>query len=148
MGSLVRFGVAGEGWKRMMFSPCPSQSGGCSPETLGGWLALMTFLAWFIFIIAALLEVGGDAAIRRGLRGGGWFFVVAGFVALGSYGLVVNSAKTWDFSKLIGVYVAFFALVSVLCGRYIFRESIPPSTWLGLSLIIAGGLVIQFGNQR
>ena len=106
----------------------------------------MTSLTWLIFVVAALLEVGGDAAIRRGLRGGGLLFILAGFVVLGSYGLVVNSVK-WDFSKLLGVYVAFFALVSVLCGRYIFRESVPASTWLGLSLIIAGGLVIEFGRQ-
>jgi small multidrug resistance family-3 protein len=103
---------------------------------------------WFIFLAAALLEVGGDAAIRRGLRGGGLLYIVAGFVVLGSYGLVVNSAKSWDFSKLLGVYVAFFALVSVLCGRYIFREAIPTSTWFGLSLIVIGGLVIQFGNLK
>jgi len=105
----------------------------------------MTFLPWFIFIAAALLEVGGDAAVRRGLRDGGLLFILAGFVVLGSYGLVVNAVK-WDFSKLLGVYVAFFALVSVLCGRYIFKESIPASTWVGLALIIAGGLVIQFGR--
>jgi multidrug transporter EmrE-like cation transporter len=53
-----------------------------------------------------------------------------------------------DFSKLLGAYVAFFALVSILCGRYIFRESIPASTWLGLVLIVIGGLVIQFGNVK
>jgi len=105
----------------------------------------MTFLPWFIFIIAALLEVGGDAAIRRGLHGGGLLFILLGFVVLGSYGLVVNAVR-WDFSKLLGVYVAFFSLVSVLCGRYIFKESIPVSTWIGLLLIIVGGLVIQIGR--
>ena len=100
---------------------------------------------WLIFVAAALLEVGGDALVRRGLRGGGWLLMVAGFAVLGSYGLVVNSVK-WDFSKLLGVYVAFFALVSILCGRYFFRETIPVSTWIGLGLIIAGGLIIQFGR--
>ena len=108
----------------------------------------MTFNAWLIFLLAALLEVGGDAAIRRGLRGGGWIFILAGFVVLGTYGLVVNAPKTWDFSKLLGVYVACFALVSVLCGRYIFREAIPASTWIGLTHIIVGGLVIQFGSAK
>jgi small multidrug resistance family-3 protein len=106
----------------------------------------MTLLTWTIFIVAALLEVGGDAAIRRGLQNGGLLFILAGFVVLGSYGLVVNSVK-WDFSKLLGVYVAFFALVSVLCGRFIFREMVPASTWLGISVIIVGGLIIQFGRQ-
>jgi len=63
----------------------------------------MTLLTWTIFIVAALLEVGGDAAIRRGLQGGGLLFILAGFAVLGSYGLVVNSVK-WDFSKLLAVY--------------------------------------------
>ena len=55
----------------------------------------MTFNAWLIFLMAALLEVGGDAAVRRGLRGGGWIFILTGFVVLGTYGLVVNAPKTW-----------------------------------------------------
>jgi small multidrug resistance family-3 protein len=58
---------------------------------------------------------------------------------------MVNSVK-WDFSKLLGVYVAFFATVSVLCGLLAFKETVPISTWLGLGLIIIGGLVIQFGH--
>jgi small multidrug resistance family-3 protein len=107
----------------------------------------MTYLTWLIFIAAALLEVAGDALIRRGLRGGGLLFILAGFVVLGSYGLIVNTVK-WDFSRLLGVYVAFFALVSILCGRFLFHETIPSSTWIGLAIIIAGGLVIQFGHAR
>ena len=106
----------------------------------------MNFMVWLIFIVAALLEVGGDATVRRGLRGGSILLVVAGFVTLGCYGLVVNTVK-WDFSRLIGAYVAFFALVSVLVGRFLFREEVPASTWCGLALIVAGGLVIQFGQR-
>ena len=106
----------------------------------------MSFVAWLIFIAAALLEVGGDATVRRGLRGKSLFFIVAGMLMLGVYGVVVNTVK-WDFSKLLGVYVAFFATVSVLAGRIVFKEAVPASTWLGLALIVAGGLVIQFGRQ-
>ena len=105
----------------------------------------MSLVPWLVFIAAALLEVGGDAAVRRGLRGGGLLLILAGFIVLGSYGLVVNIVK-WDFSKLLGVYVAVFAVVSVLFGRYIFKESIPTSTWLGLTVIVVGGLIIQFGS--
>ncbi len=106
----------------------------------------MNIIAWLIFLAAALLEVGGDATVRRGLRGSNVTLVIGGFVALGCYGLVVNSVK-WDFSKLIGVYVAFFAVVSVLVGRLIFKEAVPASTWWGLALIVAGGAVIQFGHR-
>ena len=104
----------------------------------------MNIFTPIIFIVAALLEVGGDAAMRKGLRGGGILFILAGFAVLGAYGLVVNAVK-WDFSKLLGVYVAVFAVVSVLWGLLMFRETVPASTWLGLALIVAGGLVIQFG---
>jgi small multidrug resistance family-3 protein len=43
----------------------------------------MNTIAWLIFIAAALLEVSGDAAVRRGLRGGGLAFIIAGWVAMG-----------------------------------------------------------------
>ena len=100
--------------------------------------------AWLVFIAAAILEVGGDALIRKGLRGSGLALIVAGFVVLGCYGLVVNMVR-WDFSRLLGVYVAVFAVISVLAGRVVFRENVPVSTWIGLAVIVAGGLIIQFG---
>ena len=100
--------------------------------------------AWLIFIGAACLEVGGDAVVRKGLRGGGATLVVGGAVLLGLYGLLVNTVP-WDFSRLLGVYVAVFAVVSILAGKYLFGESIPLSTWIGLAIIVVGGLCIQFG---
>ena len=106
----------------------------------------MLFVAWLIFLAAALFEVAGDAVIRKGLRGGGLALVAVGFVMLGCYGVTVNSVP-WDFSRLLGVYVAVFAAVSVLWGRFVFGESVPPATWLGLAIIVAGGLVIQFGAK-
>ena len=102
-------------------------------------------IAWLIFLAAAMLEVGGDAMVRRGMRGGGLAFIVLGFAMLGTYGVVVNTIP-WDFSRLLGVYVAIFAAVSVLTGRFIFHENIASTTWLGLAIIVLGGLVIQFGN--
>ena len=103
-------------------------------------------LAWLIFLGAALLEVGGDATIRQGLRGGRGLLIAAGCVMLGAYGVLVNVVP-WDFSRLLGVYVAVFALVSVLFGRVLFQESVPASTWVGLGMIVAGGAVIQFGPR-
>ncbi len=99
-----------------------------------------------VFLAAALLEVGGDAVIRKGLRGNAPTLIAAGFVMLGAYGLVVNTVR-WDFSRLLGVYVTVFAVVSVLWGRFVFKEEVPAATWAGLLLIVAGGLVIQFGQR-
>jgi small multidrug resistance family-3 protein len=106
----------------------------------------MNVIAWFVFAVAALLEVGSDAIIRRGLRGHRFALILAGCAALACYGLLVNSVR-WEFSRLLGVYVGFFALVGVLFGRFVFRENIPLTTWFGLALIIAGGLMIQFGQR-
>lgn len=61
---------------------------------------------------AAALEVAGDAVIRLGMRGGGVALVVAGFLVLGSYGIVVNRLNI-DFSRLFGAYVELFAIASV-----------------------------------
>jgi drug/metabolite transporter superfamily protein YnfA len=105
----------------------------------------MTSLAWLIFIAAAILEVSGDAIIRKGLAGSNLAVILTGGLMLGCYGLVVNLV-TWDFSKLLGVYVAVFALVSILWGRFLFQETISTSTWLGLAVIVAGGLIIQSGR--
>jgi multidrug transporter EmrE-like cation transporter len=105
----------------------------------------MSFLAWIIFVAAAILEVGGDAIVRRGLSSSNLAIILCGCLTLSCYGLVVNLVK-WDFSRLLGVYVAVFALVSILCGRFLFQETIPISTWVGLAVIIAGGLIIQSGG--
>ncbi|HKI36330.1 MAG TPA: hypothetical protein VKA46_31020 [Gemmataceae bacterium] len=106
----------------------------------------LPLVAWVVFVAAAVLEVGGDAVVRKGLRGGGLAWVVLGCLMLGGYGLVVNLVK-WDFSKLLGVYVAVFAVISVLAGRFLFGEDVRLSTWGGLVLIVLGAAVIQFGAR-
>ena len=100
-----------------------------------------------VFVAAAFLEVGGDAVVRQGLRANALALTAAGCVMLGCYGVVVNSVK-WDFSKLLGVYITVFAVVSILWGRFVFKENVPAATWIGLGFIVAGGLVIQFGQSR
>jgi multidrug transporter EmrE-like cation transporter len=97
-------------------------------------------------VAAALLEVGGDAVIRQGLRGRGAATIVGGCLMLAGYGLVVNLVP-WDFSRLLGIYAAAFAVVSVLVGRFWFGEAVPASTWTGLGLVVLGGLVIQAGRR-
>ena len=79
-----------------------------------------------VMVGSALLEVGGDALIRKGWRGGGLALVVLGFAVLGSYGVLLTMLEL-DFSRLLGSYVGLFALVSVLFGWLVFRERIPTS---------------------
>ena len=111
------------------------------PSALTGPLGSTSIMA-----AAAVLEVAGDALIRRGLRGGGLVLVALGFVVLGSYGVVVNLLDL-DFSRLLGAYVGVFALVSVLAGRLLFHDAIPTSTWAGLGVVLLGSAIIQFGRS-
>jgi drug/metabolite transporter superfamily protein YnfA len=94
---------------------------------------------------AAVLEVGGDALIRKGLRGGGLALIATGFGILGSYGVLLTLLDL-DFSRLLGAYVGLFALTSILFGRVVFHESIAAPTWLGLGVVLIGSLIIQFGE--
>jgi len=105
---------------------------------------MRSVLTSLFFLTAAVLEVAGDAVIRKGLRGAGLLIIALGVVMLGAYGVVVNLVP-WDFSRLLGVYVAVFATTAVLFGYFFFRETVPASTWVGLAVVVAGGLVIQLG---
>lgn len=104
-------------------------------------------VALLVMVLAAAFEVGGDALIRKGLRGAGPALVAIGFVVLGVYGIIVNKLDL-DFSKLLGAYVGFFAVVSVCTGRFVFREAVPLSTWIGLAVILAGSLIIHVGSAH
>ena len=110
-----------------------------------GALGLGKVGAIAVYVGAAVLEVAGDALIRKGLRGSGAMLIAAGFVVLGSYGVVVNLLNV-DFSRLLGAYVGVFAVVSVLIGRFVFRDAVPASTWFGLAVVLCGILIIHFGR--
>lgn len=104
--------------------------------------------AWPILILflSAILEVGGDALVRKGMRGGGWTVMAAGCLVLAAYGILVNRVP-WDFGRLLGTYVAFFAVVSVLCGWWVFGDRVPASTWIGLLVIALGAGILQAGHR-
>jgi small multidrug resistance family-3 protein len=89
----------------------------------------MMLVVWLVFIGASLLEVGGDAVGRKGLRGSRALVIVAGCLMLAGYGLLVN-AVSWNFSKLLGVYIASFATTSILWGAsFSGRMCLLPCGW-------------------
>jgi hypothetical protein len=67
--------------------------------------------AVLVLFLASLLEAGGDALMRSALKGqyqlaGRLGLFAAGALVLFSYGWVVN-APSWDFGKLLRLYVVF-----------------------------------------
>ena len=96
-------------------------------------------------ICAAALEIGGDAAIRRGLLTSYTPWLALGVVALVAYGLVVNLNRAIDFGRLMGLYIAVFFVISQILSFVFFGERPSLTLLAGGALIVAGGLVIQIG---
>ena len=102
-----------------------------------------------VLLCAALLEAGGDALMRGGLRSptptrAAVFFLLGGLV-LTSYGYLVN-APPWDFGRLLGVYVAFFFVVAQVISWVFFGQRPTPGLLLGGALIALGGLVVSLAK--
>jgi len=101
--------------------------------------------AYLLLLLAAVLEAGGDALVRTGLRSPNLVvrmgLLVAGAAVLFAYGLAVN-APPWDFGKLLGVYATLFFVVAQTINLVCFgvRPDLP--TLAGAALIVAGGLII------
>jgi small multidrug resistance family-3 protein len=105
--------------------------------------------AIFILLLAAILEAGGDALVRKGLHSSGFartLIFALGAVILFAYGWVVNSPP-WDFGKLLGIYVVFFFLVAQLISWIFFKQPPTAALLLGGLLIVSGGAVIAFSNR-
>jgi len=100
-------------------------------------LILRTFA---ILVVAALLEVGGDALIRIGLRGPG-YSIFAGALTLFAYGVLVNLSGV-DFNRLMGIYIAVFFVVSQVISFILFKQIPDDRIMIGGGFIIAGGLLI------
>ena len=100
-----------------------------------------------LLVLAALLEVGGDALVRSGLKGGKAIGIVLGAIVLTLYGVSVNLPK-WDFGRLMGIYIAIFFVVSQIIAITAFHEKMKTPTWVGGALIVAGGLVLTFWQGK
>jgi small multidrug resistance family-3 protein len=106
---------------------------------------------WMLLLmLAASLEAGGDALVRKGLHGAALptrlTFLASGAVVLFTYGVVVN-LPPWDFGRLLGVYVALFFLVAQIINWLVFGVAPAPRILVGGLLIIAGATVITFWQK-
>src|ERR1700722_5968916 len=103
----------------------------------------LTLLPLFL---AALLEAGGDAIVRPGLRSTATvprvLFFLAGAIVLFSYGWTVN-IPAWDFGRLIGVYIVFFFLVAQIIAWIVFDQKPSRAVLIGGGFITIGGLIIS-----
>jgi len=98
-----------------------------------------------VLLLSAVLEAGGDALVRHGLHGASaWtrvVFLVLGGAVLFAYGVAVNT-PSWDFGRLLGVYVTLFFLVAQAINWIAFGVAPTTGIVVGGVLIAAGGLTI------
>jgi small multidrug resistance family-3 protein len=101
-----------------------------------------------VLLLAAVLEAGGDAVVRLGLKHQGgmrWQLFPVGALMLFVYGCVVN-VPNWDFGRLLGLYIVFFFAVAQLMSWLIFHQPPSRTTLAGGFLILAGGFVLSAGS--
>ncbi len=102
--------------------------------------------AFLVLVIAAYLEVQGDACFQSGLyhsagtRRIGWFLL--GTVVLVCYSLFLNSSRV-DFGKLLGTYVVLFFLVAQVVAKLQFHQSPSRPVYVGGAFIVVGGLIMS-----
>ena len=93
-----------------------------------------------VLIVAAVLEVGGDALVRIGLHSYG-YSLAAGAFTLFAYGVVVNQSGV-DFNRLMGIYIAIFFVVSQTISLILYKQIPDDRIIFGGGFIVAGGLLI------
>jgi hypothetical protein len=98
-------------------------------------------------LIAATLEVGGDAVIRIAIYKHVGLARVAlmmtGVLLLFGYGFSINLAPL-EFREVVGLYIATLFVIWQVINFVAFRTSPSLPVLAGGALIMAGGLIITF----
>jgi small multidrug resistance family-3 protein len=101
----------------------------------------------FLLSIAALLEAGGDAIIRKSLfehAGAARILLfLAGAAVLAGYGTFLNLAPL-EFGQVVGLYVAILFVVWQAINYLAFGQWPSVPTLAGGCLIVIGGLIVSF----
>lgn len=105
----------------------------------------------FFLIIATVLEVSGDAIIRKTLyeysgvaRVG---FTILGMILLLGYGLFLNLAPV-EFGEVVGLYIATLFVVWQIINYLTFKTLPSMPIIVGGLLVITGGLIITFWKVK
>lgn len=101
----------------------------------------------FFLIIATVLEVTGDAMIRKTIyehTGAARIaFGILGALLLFGYGFFLNLAPV-EFGKVVGLYIATLFVMWQIISYFTFKSVPTVPMMIGGSLIVAGGLLITF----
>ena len=92
-----------------------------------------------LFVLAAILEIGGAWLVWQGVREHrGWMWVGAGLAALAGYGFVAAFQPDSHFGRVLAAYGGVFVAGSLLWGMV--ADGFRPDRW-----DVAGALVCLLG---
>lgn len=101
-----------------------------------------------IFVLAALLEIGGAWLVWQGIREQrGWIWIGAGVIALGLYGAVATFQPDANFGRILAAYGGVFVAGSLLWGMVV--DGFRPDRWdvTGALLCLIGVAVIMYAPR-
>ncbi|MFA7762360.1 YnfA family protein [Streptomyces sp. NRRL S-448] len=101
-----------------------------------------------LFLLAALLEIGGAWLVWRGVRAHkGWAWIGAGVIALGLYGFAATLQPQGDFARVLAAYGGVFVAGSLVWGAV--ADGYRPDHWdiTGALVCLAGMAVIMYAPR-
>lgn len=101
-----------------------------------------------LFVVAALLEIGGAWLVWQGAREHrGWIWAGAGVIALGAYGFVATLQPDAQFGRILAAYGGVFVAGSLAWGMV--ADGYCPDRYdvLGAVICLAGVTVIMYAPR-
>ena len=101
-----------------------------------------------LFVLAAVLEIGGAWLVWQGIRAHrGWPWVGAGVIALGLYGAVATAQPDADFGRILAAYGGVFIAGSLLWAMAL--DGFRPDHWdlIGALIALVGVGVIMYAPR-
>ena len=102
-----------------------------------------------LFVVAAVLEIGGAWLVWQGLRESrGWLWVGLGFIALGLYGVVATFQPDANFGRILAAYGGIFVAGSILWGMV--ADGYRPDRYdvTGAAVCLVGMAVIMYAPRE
>ncbi|MDH6123930.1 YnfA family protein [Kitasatospora sp. GP82] len=101
-----------------------------------------------LFILAAILEIGGAWMVWQGVREHrGLAWVGAGVVTLGAYGFVATLQADSHFGRVLAAYGGVFVAGSLLWGAVMDGYRPDRVDVIGALICLAGVAVIMYGPR-
>ncbi|MFC8200476.1 YnfA family protein [Streptomyces sp. NPDC060006] len=101
-----------------------------------------------LFVLAALLEIGGAWLVWQGVREQrGRLWIGAGVMALGAYGFVATLQSDANFGRVLAAYGGVFVAGSLAWGMV--ADGFRPDRWdvTGALICLAGMAVIMYAPR-